>query len=457
MTAKAGKSEPMKAASQPPVAAGQLRLLVLGGDMAELPVLKEVAYVSDIKSGFDAAAVIEPYPAAQVAATLRSGGNPLAPVVTFGLYGDLRADFTAPIASPVTLRQAFATLGPIAEQLSELPDIAGHPDEDGLFALGLAHSRRKNFEAAWNPRRQDGIWYPFLGPVSKPRRRLEMLAELGLLRRKFFKRVNACGQCGSARLNAFEACVSCSSAQLSEEDLVHHYPCGYKAAEAEFVSDRDLNCPKCLKALRHLGVDYDRPGTVLTCVDCKTVMADPVIVLECMDCNHANPGNGVETVDWFNYELTPEGVTAFMDGRLPHLDFTALLSPLPRTYPLRDFVLLVREGIKVAQRYERPFSMMSITVANRGALDREYGVAQTAAAFRAMIDIFAANMREVDFMSANRSQSAVVAMPETPESNAEALATRLRKTVAESIELPIELLVRVASGDAAASMLEDLG
>ncbi len=434
--------------------AAALAMLVIGAEDAAPPNVQGVTYVTEPEKQFDCVALIDSVSPARAQAALAAARNLLAPVALFGFFEGTRADFSAPSLTPVTMQQAIAVLRPIRDRLVEIPSIEGTPDQDGLLVLGFAHTRRKSIEAEWRPAEREAVGYPLLGAAPAMRRQLESLAELGLLHRRFFKRTNICGRCASSRLCAYEACMQCGCGQLNEEEIIHHYACGHEAAQSGFLRDRDLICPKCKKELRHFGVDYDKPGVVVACRDCGKVMAEPRVAFDCLDCGHTTPGDGIETTDWYHYDLAADGVAALLEGRLPHLDFAELLAPQLRTYPLRDFVLLTRESLRVAARYDRPFSMMSVAVTNREALGSEHGAARTAAAFRLMVDVFAESVREADLVAVGADQTVLIALPETSAEHGRAVARRFEDAVTNIVDLPIALHIRVEEGEAAVDLVE---
>ncbi len=436
-----------------------LRMLVIGGGEADrhhFDAIDGLRCVAEPGRGFNCVALIEPISDKQ----LRTAGDTvlrlLAPIAAFGFFEDLRTDFAAPSLTPVTLRQAVGVLRPICERLADIPDIDGKPDQDGLLALGLAVTRQKPIEAAWHPDGRDAVWYPLLGAMPGARRQLETFADLGLVQRRFFKRANNCGRCASSRLNVYECCVQCGGAQLGEEEIVHHYACGQEAAQSAFIQDQELVCPKCRKKLRHFGVDYDKPGTVITCRDCDKIMADPRVAFDCLDCGHTTPGDGIETLDWHHYDVVADGIAALHEGHLPQIDFNAILPARLRTYSERDFRMLAAEAARVAERYGRPFSMMAVSVINREELGEEHGAARTGAAFRLMVDLLAESVREADIVTVTRDQTIMVTLPETAEAGAMVIANRFRDSVAESVDLPIRLDISVDAESGAADMLEAL-
>ena len=71
---------------------------------------------------------------------------------------------------------------------------------------------------------------------------------------------------------------------LAQQPIVHHYRCGWQEPEQRFIKGRAVICPKCRRELRHYGVDYDKPGSVLVCRSCQKAKPDPVVQFVCLDC-----------------------------------------------------------------------------------------------------------------------------------------------------------------------------
>jgi GGDEF domain-containing protein len=45
-----------------------------------------------------------------------------------------------------------------------------------------------------------------------------------------------------------------------------------------------MECPKCKRILKHIGVDYDKPSVMYTCQQCDHEFQDPHIKAKCHDC-----------------------------------------------------------------------------------------------------------------------------------------------------------------------------
>ncbi len=253
----------------------------------------------------------------EFSALIRTMPDPAVPIAHFGDYTAGRSDFVADAFNTTTLAEARLRLAPIIRRLQELPFHPAREDRTGLLTLRLSYSRNCPIEACFAPGERRVIKYPLLHAQASARTELEGLADLGLLRRRHFIRTHSCRHCGSLRLIAYEACPGCGSSYLVDEAIVHHYRCGCQQAELAFVSGASLTCPKCRRELRHLGIDYGRPGTIVHCRGCGMASQEPDPVFVCTDCHATIDGRQAVAMDWFHYDLTDLGVQALGEGRVP--------------------------------------------------------------------------------------------------------------------------------------------
>ncbi|MGE4218435.1 MAG: hypothetical protein AB7G39_03215 [Alphaproteobacteria bacterium] len=322
-------------------------LLVLGGGTADLPHLDGLAYVADPGQPYAGVAVIGPVPAETLGRDLAVRHQFMAPVMDFTASLDGRADFAAATPTPDALRAGLAAFMPVLRRLEDRPDIGASPDLHALAILGLAYTRQAPIRAVWSAGTPLAVRYPLLAGIPSARDLLAQLSESQLLRRRFFDRVHLCDNCGSARLIAREVCANCGRSHLEEEALVHHYKCGYQAAEPAF-QECGYVCPKCNQLLNHIGVDYDKPGSVMVCRECGTADHDPAVQFACLDCGHETPGEGAARRGWYHYELTEDGIQAATSGMLPQAGFERLLEGYRQARPLREFVALVEHDLDTA-------------------------------------------------------------------------------------------------------------
>jgi uncharacterized C2H2 Zn-finger protein len=107
-----------------------------------------------------------------------------------------------------------------------------------------------------------------------------------------------------------ESCPKCNSIDIEAKDIIHHFTCAHVAPQDEFENaDNDtLECPKCDKHLRHIGIDYDKPSSVYCCKSCDHNFQIAQVVAECHSCDTVNPLEGLIELSIHDYALTMKGV-----------------------------------------------------------------------------------------------------------------------------------------------------
>ncbi len=167
-----------------------------------------------------------------------------------------------------------------------------------------------------------GFTYPLLNvnfeqfEESKVLELLEWAQKENLIWPDFLDRVYLCNSCSSGHLSFREVCPSCDSANMKSEDLIHHFPCGYIGPISDFKNKIDgaLNCPKCNKALRHIGVDYDKPSIVNHCQTCNEVFQDYIVKARCFQCSSDVDVQYLISRNINVYKLTKKGRSAATSG-----------------------------------------------------------------------------------------------------------------------------------------------
>jgi hypothetical protein len=145
---------------------------------------------------------------------------------------------------------------------------------------------------------------------------LDALVGLGLLLRAFFERLHVCPSCGDARLAFREVCAGCRSADTRHGEVVHHYACGHVAPEERFWRQAGLVCPSCGAALRHVGIDYERPASLLFCNACGLSGGEGITSARCLGCGADCTADEAATEVLPSYQLTPEGLVAARSGAI---------------------------------------------------------------------------------------------------------------------------------------------
>lgn len=433
-----------------PLVGGEAPYLVLGGDPPSLPGAN---LTGDLGRPFSAIILLDRIDPAELTLALETAPDPAVPIADFGNNNLLRHDFGGASFSSESLHDIAHVFAPIWRRLAEIPNLGEQGERDELTILRLAYSRDTKIKAVLTPETPHLVEYPLLGAATAPRPRLEMLAGIGLLHPTHFMRTHACRTCDSSRLNVYEACPACGSSDLREESLVHHYRCGCQEVESHFTQGSFLICPKCHRALRHLGVDYGKPGKAVVCANCGATESQPFIQFVCLDCASITSAESASEIDWYHYDLTSDGILALRQGRLPHFDIAPLLAAHTRTYSPHEFQLLASYGVMISKRYKRPFSIARITVLNLDTLLHAYGALATDDEFRQVANAVVADLRTCDFVGVDSKLSCMIGLPETTAKRAEKVVDRIRRTVKTNVNCNVELGVEIAEGDAVIEML----
>ena len=377
--------------------------------------------------------------------------DPAVPIADLGNNIGLRRDIVGEkIISAVDIKQRFE---PIWQKLAEIPFTAEHGNAAELTILRLAYSRKTSIVASFVPGSQRLVEYELLGFASGVRAQLEAMTTFGLLRRRHFTRTHLCQSCGSARQHVFEACSRCGGADLTEEPLVHHYRCGCNEVESHFVRGELLVCPKCNRVLHHLGVDYGKPGTALSCGTCQGVESDPTVRFACLDCSSVASSEDAKMLDWFHYDITDDGVRAIQIGRLPQFDIERFLRQRNNTFAAHEFSLLVAQEIKASEQFNRPFAAARLTCANFDELLHELGPVAVESGTRRLVDVMYREMRPCDFIGMAASRSMIIAFPGTSAKEAASILEKVRRAIDANAKTPIEIEVEVAEGDTIQDLL----
>ncbi len=183
-----------------------------------------------------------------------------------------------------------------------------------------------------------------------------------------------------------EECPECRSAELREEQYMHHFRCAYQGIESDFRRGDRLVCPKCRQELSHFSVDYDKPGAVMVCGRCRHTSSEPAIGFVCLDCSSHVDSDAAAAKDTYSYALTEEGTAFLQMGR-------ALRGPAQQSMrfsdlPL-DFVVALNGAAKTYNENRTPFSVLNLSYENEREIVRETGMRQ----FSQARDLFLEKLR----------------------------------------------------------------
>jgi hypothetical protein len=292
---------------------------------------------------------------------------------------------------------------------------------ESTLLLARMFTRASELRAAYNPYTPEMISYPVGGLLPEIRERAEELAGRGLLGKRFFDRFHVCPNCQSSRLNVREECSACKSARIDEQPIVHHFKCGHEAKESDFKhAGPYFECPKCGERLRHIGLDYDKPGSAVVCQACGRMDDTVAIGFLCMDCNYHQDSERMPTRTWYHYSLTAKGREALFRG-----DLAGWRNTLVST----DFQASIQQALREAEEFATPFQIIRIsagpTPRAAGIHDRLWDQTRNL-----MLDCVRRVLRPVD-MVVDSTASIMVYLPRTTPGDASERIEQIKGHFAE--------------------------
>jgi hypothetical protein len=119
---------------------------------------------------------------------------------------------------------------------------------------------------------------------------LSKWAGIGVLHEVMRDRVQLCPKCHS--LPTFrQACPSCGSARLSNDQLIHHFACAHVGLLSDFEVAGELVCPKCRMRRLVVASDYEYCTGPYRCQDCDWSATELEQVAQCLRCEFRFPAH----------------------------------------------------------------------------------------------------------------------------------------------------------------------
>jgi hypothetical protein len=320
-----------------------------------------------------------------------------------------------------------------------LPDGADHAwvEQRRVRLLGEISELGGTISPSAEPAAKHGYRFNATGPDVDGD--LVALAKLNYLETRFFDRVRLCPRCDGHHLNVREVCPTCHSAFLTSEGLFHHFRCGYVGLPSEFLPERDggVRCPKCNKAMHHLGTEYDRLGKAFACHSCAVVSENPPVEAVCLGCDARMPAETTVSANVFSYLLTSRGAEAVRSGQLLEAEEHPVLAGDARVFRREVILEFIRHQMQRQQQLGEPFSLLLATW-----LDTDGAAAEQRGAW---LDRVKRCLRSVDLVGQLGDRLYVVALARAKGRVAEALRRRIEKELGPTS--PLSLSAREIKGE----------
>lgn len=118
---------------------------------------------------------------------------------------------------------------------------------------------------------------------------------------------HVCPECFDKTMIYHETCPKCSSVDISEHNMIHHFRCANISPEHTYMNGGRLVCPKCSRDLKHIGVDYDRPTTSYHCNQCSINFSEAKVICECENCLKKSPIESLVPIKLYNVIFNRHG------------------------------------------------------------------------------------------------------------------------------------------------------
>lgn len=290
----------------------------------------------------------------------------------------------------------------------------------------MAFSYTRNISIQPKPSRKSTIGYdfPFISLFYKDTEAIPMLQNLEKAKEQNYfsftllDYVHLCKSCSGNYLNFRECCPKCESIDIKAHDMIHHFVCAHVAPEKDFKKEDGLECPKCDKQLRHIGIDYDKPSTIYSCNTCNHEFQNAGMKALCLDCETENQLDELLEKTVGAYMITQKGEQLlfqpkknYVSGAVSGADKGSLSMPI--------FKMIVGQEIQRIKTTNGSSLFVKIEFQNdelqllngdvKKALTQEIG------------SIIKSYLKDADILAAERFNTYYLLLPETKENQLERL------------------------------------
>lgn len=242
---------------------------------------------------------------------------------------------------------------------------------------------------------------------------LESAQQEGVFKGSFVDRIYLCSNCKSSHLSYRETCPKCGSAHTDSFDIVHHFPCAYVGPITDFSNDIDdqLNCPKCSKKLKHIGVDYDKPSVLHICKNCDNRFQDFNVKAKCMQCTFENAVETLVSKEISTYELTKKGEIFAHQG---YVSTPKDIEDIIGTVKFDTFKTVVKYEVERLRQTEGSSNIVAINILNAGQFYAKVGTNAQRHLLKDIVSEIRSSIRSSDMITFYSSSVILVTMFEIP-------------------------------------------
>lgn len=262
---------------------------------------------------------------------------------------------------------------------------------------------------------------------------LQLALDEGMFAAKYFDRVYLCANCKSSHLSYREACNKCNSTNTNSVDIVHHFPCAFVGPMSDFSNDLDdkLNCPKCSKSLKHIGIDYDKPSVLHICKNCNHRFQDFVVRAKCMSCTTDNPVEQLVSREVYSYTLTKKGEDVAVRG---YSSTPKDIEEIIGTVKYDTYRTVVKYEVERIRQTEGSSNIVAIHIVNAGQFYAKVGSDSQQAFLRDIVGEIRSSIRSSDMITFYSSETILITMNDIPNKIANRIVNDILDLLRKLIE-----------------------
>jgi GGDEF domain-containing protein len=254
---------------------------------------------------------------------------------------------------------------------------------------------------------------------------LNRLAAEGLLFAEPQDSVNLCPHCNDYYINFREVCPCCASPEIARVKTIQHFTCAYSGPETNFIKDGKYICPKCDRVLKHIGVDYAKPGEVVICRRCGQTSQESEINCLSLTCGAVFPPHQTIPFPINRYRLTAKGKEAAFRGYFASNGYGNVLQSFLNIYQYPFFEKCAAMEIKRSLRYKRPFCLIRLKITNLEDIEAQIGYQQKVSLIKELMVLCASETRETDLIVLCPDDDILLLLIETDEEPAVRVLNRI--------------------------------